>query len=223
LTDEGNSPVVARVVCIDDDTLIREGLRTLAKGVAIVGTFETVEEFLDARPVADVVLLDLSLGGTGRRAGLQGGAAVKAVAAQGYAVLLYTNERRREVLIGCLAAGARGVVHKAEPIVAVEAAAQSVAAGEVVVTDAIAGLVELANHRSAFASLTARELDVLRGRARGESFTSIGNRLFITPKTAQEYMANVTAKFGEYLRSHSPADLERHLGFAPGDLLDWSQ
>ena len=213
---------LARVAAIDDDTLIREGLRTLAHGIDIVATFETVEAFLDALPAVDVVLLDLSLAGTGR-AGLQGGLAVTAIAAHDYAVLLYTNERRCEVLIGCLAAGARGVVHKAEPITAVEAAVQSVAAGEVVVTDAIAGLVELANHRSAFASLTARERDVLRGRARGESFASIGSRLFITPKTAQEYMANVTGKFGEYLRSHSPADLERLLGFAPGDLLDWSQ
>jgi DNA-binding NarL/FixJ family response regulator len=211
-----------RAAAIDDDTLIREGLRILASSLDIVATYASAEEFLAECPNVDVVLLDLNLSGTGRTGGLQGGSAVGAIAGLPYRVLIYTNERRREVLVGCLAAGARGIVHKAEPIAAVEAAARAVAAGDVVITDAIAGLVELANHRGQLPTLTPRERDVLRGRARGESFTSIGARLFISPKTAQEYMTGVTAKFGDYLRSHSPADLERHLGFAPGDLLDWA-
>jgi DNA-binding NarL/FixJ family response regulator len=211
-----------RAAAIDDDTLIREGLRTLASSLDIVAAYPSAEDFLAEPPNVDVVLLDLNLRGTGRIGGLQGGHAVGAIASLPYRVLIYTNERRREVLVGCLAAGARGIVHKAEPIAAVEAAARAVAAGEVVITDAIAGLVELANHRGQLPSLTPRERDVLRGRARGESFTSIGARLFISPKTAQEYMTGVSAKFGDYLRSHSPADLERHLGFAPGDLLDWA-
>jgi DNA-binding NarL/FixJ family response regulator len=213
----------ARVALIDDDTLIREGLRGLAVDITLVGAYATAEAFLAERPAVDLVLLDLNLSGTGRTGGLQGGAAVNAIATVPYQVLIYTNERRREVLIGCLAAGARGIVHKAEPLSALEAAAHAAVAGEVVITEAIAGLVELANHRGRLPTLSPRERDVLRGRARGESFASIGGRLFISPKTAQEYMASVTAKFSGYLRSHSPADLEHHLGFAPGDLLDWSQ
>ena len=214
------SPV--RVAAIDDDTVIRDGLPRLATGLVFAAAFATVEAFLAGQPAVDVVLLDLNLGGTGRTGGLQGGAAVSAVAAAGFPVLIYTNERRREVLVGCLAAGALGVVHKAEPIAVLEAAATAVAGGEVVVTDAIAGLVELANSRGRLPTLSPRERDVLRGRARGESFASIGARLYISPKTAQEYMASVTGKFGDYLRSHSAADLEHQLGFAPGDLLDWA-
>jgi DNA-binding NarL/FixJ family response regulator len=214
------TPARIRVATIDDDTVIREGLPTLATGLDIVAGYPTAEGFLAEPPMVDVVLLDLNLSGTGRTGGLQGGAAVAAIAAASYQVLIYTNERRRQVLVGCLAAGARGVVHKAEPIAALEAAVTAVAAGEVVITDAIAGLVELANSRGRLPTLSPRERDVLRGRARGESFASIGGRLYISPKTAQEYMASVTGKFGDYLRSHSPADLEHHLGFAPGDLLD---
>jgi two-component system nitrate/nitrite response regulator NarL len=212
---------LVRVACIDDDTIIREGLPRLACGLDVVATFSAAEAFLDARPDVEVVLLDLNLAGTGRAGALQGGSAVAAIAAAAYRVLIYTNERRRHVLVGCLAAGARGVVHKAEPVAALEAAARAVRAGEVVVTDALAGLVELANSRGRLPSLSPRERDVLRGRARGESFGSIASRLYISPKTAQEYMAGVTAKFGDYLQVHSAADLERHLGFAPGDLLDW--
>jgi DNA-binding NarL/FixJ family response regulator len=214
------TPVPA-VVVIDDDTVIREGLPSLATRLHVVAAFPTVEAFLAVRPAVDLVLLDLSLAGAGRTGGLQGGAAVGRIAELDLPVLIYTNERRREVLVGCLAAGARGVVHKAEPILALETAAHAVVRGELVITDAIAGLVELASSRGGLPSLSPRERDVLRGRARGESFVSIGGRLYISPKTAQEYMAGVTAKFGDYLRSHSAADLERLLGFSPGDLLDW--
>ena len=221
MTSDGALPSL-RAAAIDDDTLIREGLGRLTTTLDIVATYATAEAFLSDAPAVDVVLLDLNLAGTGRTGGLQGGSAVAAVAAVPYRVLIYTNERRRQVLVGCLAAGASGVVHKAEPLAVLEAAAHAVAGGEVVITDAIAGLVELVNHRGQLPSLTPRERDVLRGRARGESFASIGGRLFISPKTAQEYMTAVTSKFGDYLHSHSPADLERHLGFAPGDLLDWA-
>jgi hypothetical protein len=44
--------------------------------------------------------------------------------------------------------------------------ARGVAASEVVITDAISGLVELANHRGQPPSLTPRERDVLRARVR---------------------------------------------------------
>jgi DNA-binding NarL/FixJ family response regulator len=211
-----------RVAVIDDDTLIREGLRTLAIGLDVVEVYPTVEGFLADRPTVDVVLLDLNLAGTGRMGGLQGARAVAAVAASSIAVLIYTNERRREVLVGCLSAGAHGVVHKAEPISAVEDAVRDIAAGEVVITDALAGLAELITRRGQMPQLTPREREVLRGRARGETFASIGGRLYITAKTAQEYMASTSRKFADYLQTHSAADLERHLGFAPGDLLDWS-
>ncbi len=219
MTEGRKSGERVTVAVIDDDTLIREGLRVLAREMLIVGVFDTAEHFLDAQPAADVVLLDLELGGAGRTQGLQGAPAVTRVS-RDYRVLLYTNERRREVLVGCLAAGARGIVHKSEPMSTLEDAVTNVAAGEIVITYAIAGLVELANDRGRIAQLTPRERDVLRHRARGESYSAIGRRLNIAPKTAQEYMAGVSAKFGDYLRAHSPADLETHLGIGHGDLLD---
>src|SRR5437764_1271573 len=115
MTMDGDSPSI-RVAAIDDDTLIREGLGRLTSTLDIVASYSTAEAFLHDRPAVEVVLLDLNLAGTGRTGGLQGGAAVAALAAVPYRVLIYTNERRREVLVGCLAAGARGIVHKAEPL-----------------------------------------------------------------------------------------------------------
>ena len=211
------------VASVDDDTLIREGVARLLTGLDVVATFARVEALLDARPVVDVVLLDLSIP-TALAASpvdiLQGVRGVAAVVQAGYRVLIYTNERRREVLAGCLAAGAQGVVHKSEPLPAIVEAARAVACGQIVITTALTGLAEVVQRRGRLAALSPRQLEVLHGRARGESFKSIGARLYIAPKTAEEYMSEVNRRFAEYLRDHSPADLERVLGVGPGDLLD---
>ncbi|MGW4807901.1 LuxR C-terminal-related transcriptional regulator [Kitasatospora sp. NPDC004272] len=217
--DPGAQPGT-RVAVVDDDTVIREGLPHLLPGVRVVLAVSSVEELLAARPETDAVLLDLVLTGTGRTGVRQGAAAVEAVARAGHRTLIYTNERRREVLVGCMAAGARGVVHKAEPLAALAAAVDEVAADRVVITQALVGLAELAERRGGLPSLTPRQREILSARARGEAFRSIAERLFIGKKTAEEHMAVVTAKFADFLRDHSPADLERELGLGPGDLLD---
>jgi two-component system nitrate/nitrite response regulator NarL len=209
-----------RVASIDDDTVIRRGLPVLLDHVEVVGSYPDTGEFLTAHIDVDVVLLDLVLTGTGRPGVVQGAAAIRALITASHRVLIYTNERRRAVLVACLAAGACGVVHKAEPISALEDAITTVASGEVVITQALVGLAELAERRGELPTLSARQRQVLSARARGEPFQSIADRLYISRKTAEEYMAAVTNKFAEFLRDHSAADLERHLGIAPGDVLD---
>ncbi|HEY5182560.1 MAG TPA: response regulator transcription factor [Dermatophilaceae bacterium] len=213
------------VASVDDDTLIREGVARLLTGLDVVATFPRVEALLEARPVVDVVLLDLSIPAalvSSPRDILQGISGVAAVVQAGYQVLIYTNECRREVLAGCLAAGAHGVVHKSEPLPAIVQAVREVADGQIVVTTALSGLAEVVQRRGSMARLSPRQFDVLRGRARGESFKSIAARLYIAPKTAEEYMSEVNRRFAEYLRDHSAADLERLLGVGPGDLMDRS-
>lgn len=208
-----------RVVSIDDDTVIRKGLPLLLEKAEVVGSFAEVEGFLAAAPEVDVVLLDLVLTGTGKSV-TQGAAAIRAITQAGYPVLIYTNERRRTVLVGCLASGASGVIHKAEAVTELEEAIRAVAHGEIVITQALVGLAELVERRGELSELSPRQRDVLSARARGEKFQSIADRLFISRKTAEGYMAEVNGKFAEFLRNHSPADLERYLGIAPGDVLE---
>lgn len=208
------------VAVVDDDTVIRQGLALMVPDVRVSGAYPDVAAFLAAAPPADVVVLDLGLRGTGSGRGVQGVDGVRAVADAGHRVLIYTNERRRAVLVRCLASGATGVIHKAEPMSSLGAAVRHVAAGGVWITPALTGLAEVAERRGAFPTLSPRQRQVLAGRARGETFTSIARRLYITPKTAEEHMAVVTQKFADYLRTHSPADLERHLGLEPPDLDD---
>ncbi len=209
----------ARVACIDDDTLIREGITRLLPKVTVVGAFRSVEAFLTESPDADVVLLDLWLSGPHQtRVGEQGLTAVRSVAAAGYRVLIYTNERRRHVLASCLGAGARGIIHKSESLDALSAAIDRVGSGAVVLTTALAGLAEVLQRKDAMPGLTPRQLEVLRARARGLSYKAIAAAMFLSPKTVEEYMAEVNRKFADYLQDHSPADLERLLGVGSGDL-----
>lgn len=208
------------VVVIDDDTIIREGAARLFDRTSVLGSYRDVEQFIADRPECDVVILDLNLHGTGSASGVHGAAAVRAVRAAGYRVLLYTNERRLLVLAGCLAAGASGIVHKAEPIDVLEAAVDEVCHGGTVLTVALAGLAEAVREHGQMPQISARQREVLSGRARGESFKSIGRRLFISERTAQDHMNRVYEVFGQYLESHSVADLERHLGIGIGDLID---
>jgi DNA-binding NarL/FixJ family response regulator len=210
-----------RVAAIDDNTIIRDSLCTLFPAWDVVGCFRDTEALLSARPQADVVIVDLNLAGTGPAPALQGPDAVREVAQAGYRVLVYTSEVRRTILVNCLAAGAQGIVHKAEPLQALGDAVGAVAAGQIVITQELTGLAELAERHEQLPDLSPREREVLAGRARGESFRSIARRLYITPQTATGYMNGVKDKFAAYLRDHSPADLEYYLGLEPAGLTDW--
>ena len=211
----------ARVCGVDDDTLIRDGLTALLRDHEVVSMFTDVGSFLAARPRCDVVLLDLHLSDSPHPRGRQGAQAIRDVREAGYTVLIYTNERRLPVLLGCLRAGASGISHKTEPLSDLSRAIARVAAGETVITTTLTGLAEMAQRRGELPSLSPRQVEVLSARARGEAYRAIASRLFLSQKTVEEYMAEVSKKFTDFLATHSPADLERALGVGPGDLLDW--
>lgn len=216
-------PVPLRLALVDDDTVMREGLPLLVPTVGTWVTYRDCDELLSARPDVDLILLDLHLHGAGRQGLVEGVGAVRLVVESGYPVCVHTNERRRAVLLGCLLAGARGVVHKAEPLPVLIDAIRRSASGETVMTQAMVGVAELADRREPFPTLTPRQREILAARARGEGYQSIASRMSIARRTAEEHWAAVAAKFTDFLRTHSPADLERLLGLEPGDLHDWNQ
>jgi DNA-binding NarL/FixJ family response regulator len=207
---------------IDAETSSRLGLPLLLTRVAFTGLYETTEQFLADPRGGAVVVMDLHLGGIGRSPARQRLDAVRAVVDAGYRVCVYTGERTNTVLVAALVAGASGIVHKAESMDQLADALNRVAAGETVVTSAVAGLAELADRRHLIPRLTLRQQQILSARARGEKFESIARRLFISKKVAEEHWAAIAAKFADFLHQHSAADLERLLGLDPGDLLDWS-
>ncbi|MEO7126345.1 MAG: LuxR C-terminal-related transcriptional regulator [Nakamurella sp.] len=196
-----------RLSVIDPNTLTRAGLPLVLTDFAIIGSFATVEAMLAARPRADITLLEV--GDAGFRA--EGG--VRSLSRAGYRVCLYTFEYRQAVIARYIAAGARGVVSKADPVDSLAGALSRIAAGGTAISE---------EFRAARVGdplpdkLTARQLQILAGRARGETFHSIARRLEISERTAQDHWSAVARRFEAFLRSHSPADLERSLGLDNG-------
>ena len=229
--DQDSSQVRPRVVVVDDETALRDGLPLLlAEAVEVVGVASAIEEFgkpeeLDKLSALspDVVVLDLKLNLDHPGAAppvIHGRQAIQLLAARGHRVLLYTNEGRRWVLAACLAAGAGGIAHKREPMIRLIDAIRIVAEGGRVVTTEVAGLADMVLRRVDLPNLPPRQLEVLKARARGESYRAIADRLSLAEKTVEKYISAVLATFTEYLQDHSVTDLARELGIDDGDLIN---
>lgn len=173
------------------------------------------------------MVLDLMLSTSMHARGVQQGPpAIEKLRKTGYLVCLYTDERRLLVLARCLAAGATGLARKSDSLSANQETFVRVAAGHTVVARSMVGLASLLNRRGALPGLTPRQTQVLNARARGEPWAVLARRLGISSKTAYDRLEAVSQKMVLYLQdvgldaNASPADVERVLGLAPGDLMD---
>ncbi|RLP91369.1 MULTISPECIES: response regulator transcription factor [unclassified Micromonospora] len=185
------------VLLVDDHPVVRAGVRGMLAGepdIEVVGESASAVEAVTAvravRP--DVVLMDL------RMPGVDGAAAtaeVLAVAPGTRVVVLTTYETDGDIL-RAVEAGAAGYllkdVSRAELVDAVRGAAR----GETVLAPSVAGRVlrQLRNPRPA--TLSPREVDVLRLVAQGLSNGEIGLRLHITEATVKTHLLRAFAKLG---------------------------
>jgi len=209
-----------RVVVIDDSTVIRGGFATVHPELEVCGAFVDVEEF-EAAPVdCDVVVLDLLLRGPGSTAAIkQGRSAIRTLRDLGFAVCLYTDERRPLVLALCLRAGAAGVVHKSDPTEVAVSAVRDIMMGRVAITQSLVGLTELLDRRDIRFDLSPRQRQVISARARGRHWFDIAATLFVSEDTAREHYQAACQKLRTYLQHVSPGDIERAMGLGPGDVL----
>lgn len=218
-------PVVA---VVDDAALTRRMFPTAFPRIEVAGTYASIDELLVGRPAVGLVVLDLMLATSMQADGvLQGPAAIRALIREGYdRICLYTDERRPLVLAHCLSAGASGIARKSDELEVSEEAFVRVAAGESVIARSMVELAEVLSRRGRLPALTARQSEVLAARSRGEKWEAIGRRLGISTDTARGHLENVMAKMVWYLHDvgldpdAAPADVERALGLAPGDLMD---
>jgi DNA-binding NarL/FixJ family response regulator len=190
-----------RIVVADDHPLFRGGVvRTLDEhgGFEILAEVGTASEAIaeTARLLPDVVLLDISMPGSGLAAAAEIGRQSPAVGM----VMLTVSEADDDVL-AALKAGARGYVLKgagAEELVRV---LLSVADGASYVSPALAArvLAAMQDRRSALESdpaedLSRREEAILRLVATGLSNKEIGRELDLQEKTIKHYMTNILQK-----------------------------
>jgi DNA-binding NarL/FixJ family response regulator len=148
----------------------------------------------------DIVIMDLTM------AGMDGAAATRELTRRRSAtrVLVLTMHDEEEYLIPLLDAGAAGYVVKSAASTDLLRALRAVARGETFVRpEAARVLAEGWKQRGAeddarvrYESLSARERSVFQLIAEGYSTSQIGERLFISAKTADTYRRRVNEKLG---------------------------
>jgi DNA-binding NarL/FixJ family response regulator len=196
---------VIRVLLADDHDLIRGGLRGLLQAtddVEVIGEAgdggAAVALARELRP--DVVVMDV------RMPGMDGIEATKLLAQEPEPprVLVLTTVDLDEYAYGALRAGAAAFLLKDTAADSLPRAVREVAAGETLVAPAVTRrLIERHIRRAPapttdrFASLTARELEVMRliarGRANAEIATELGG---LSEATVKTHVTRLLAKVG---------------------------
>jgi DNA-binding NarL/FixJ family response regulator len=200
-----------RVLLVDDDPLVRTGLRLMLGGapdLAVVGESADGSEVADAvsRLRPDVVLMDV------RMPVLDGISATRAIAAaQGRApaIIVLTTFDDDATVLAALRAGAAGFVVKHTPPEQIVELVRRAAAGEPVLSPSvIRTLIQHATgsrdaraerHRAArqrLAQLSERERDVARAVADGLANAEIAERLFMSVGTVKAHISSALNKLG---------------------------
>lgn len=195
------------VLIVDDQTLVRQGIRSLlelADGIEVAGEaadgIEALERIESLAP--DVVLLDL------RMPRLDGIGVLEALRERVDAppCLILTTFDDDAALLAGLSAGAKGYLLKDVSLAHLTEAIEALATGRTMITPALTervlrGLRGLAGARSdahgvAPEPLTERETEVLRLMAGGYSNKEIAGALDVAEGTIKNHVSSVLAKLG---------------------------
>jgi len=195
--------VTIRVAIVDDDELIRVGLRAILAAqpdIEVVGEASDGAQVLDvvARTRPDVLLVDVRMPDID---GIQATRHLLAASAEPPRVLVITTFENDEYVYAALRAGASGfLLKRARPAQIVEAV-RVVAAGESLLFPAairrLAGAYgQPAGDELRSAKLTEREADVLALMAAGRSNAEIADDLVVSVETVKTHVGNVLSKLG---------------------------
>lgn len=194
-----------RVALIDDQTLVREGIRgllQLSDRVEVVAEGTDGSEALDiaGQHVPDVILMDMRMP---QMNGAEATRALRDAGVQTPVIILTTFDDHDQVLQG-IAAGARGYLLKDVSLESLIEAIESVAAGETMIQPGVteALLRGLSRRPADFSSselpetLTPREIEVIRLMAGGYSNREIARALHKSEGTIKNQVSSILAKLG---------------------------
>ena len=201
-----------RVLVVDDQQLVREGIASLLgiqPGIEVVGMAATGKEAIEraAALVPDVVLMDV------RMPELDGVAAVAVLRSRTPAcrVVMLTTFDDEEYVVQALRAGAAGYLLKDLPAAELAEAVRLVHAGVTQLDRAAAGHVAAAlsaHPATSTDALTSREAEVLRLVAGGATNREIAARLYLSEGTVKNHISRILGRLG--LRDRTQAAIYAH-------------
>ncbi|MCI0550549.1 MAG: response regulator transcription factor [Anaerolineae bacterium] len=212
---------MVRVLVVDDQQLIRDGIASLLSiqdGVEVVGTAADGQSAIEQAEALspDVILMDV-------RMPVMDGVTATTLIRNRFPtcqVLMLTTFDDEEYIIKALRAGARGYLLKDIPIADLAQAVRLTHAGIYQLDPAVAGKLvdalspvsdEIPKTKRVEAlpfpanSLTNREIEVLRLIAVGSTNREIASQLFISEGTVKNHISNILTRLG--LRDRTQAAL----------------
>ena len=200
------SPAAVRVLIVDDDKLMRAGLRAVFsadEGIEVIGEAGDGRAGIDSarRLRPDIVLMDVRMpeldGITATRELLQASPELR--------VVIVTTFEDDDYVFGALAAGASGFLLKRTGPEELIEAIHTVAAGEALLSPSVTRRViermardpgVTTNGERRLEELTAREREVLELIARGLTNAEIASELVIEESTVKTHVKRVLMKLG---------------------------
>lgn len=203
---------MTRVVVVDDQTLVRQGIRSLlaVAGIDVIGEAEdghtAIELIQSTEP--DVVLLDVRMP---RFDGLWTLRRLRELEST-VPVLVLTTFDDDDVILDAIQAGARGYILKDVTLDQLTQAVTTLAAGNTLISPAITERViravrsgDILPDRDALPAqeLTDREIEILRLVAQGYGNRQIADALFLAEGTVKNHLSSILTKLGTRDRTNA--------------------
>lgn len=187
--------MTVKIMLVDDHPLVRDGLRARLEAMP---QFEVVAEAAGAlealeqarQRAVDLVLMDINMRGSN---GIEATAQFR-LQFPAIAVLILSMHDKLEYVSQAMQAGARGYVLKDAPGKDIVVAIETVMSGGIYYSAALAR--QLAKPEAQDAQLTAREHQVLRHIADGQSNKQIARELDLSVRTVETHRLNIKRKLG---------------------------
>jgi DNA-binding NarL/FixJ family response regulator len=207
-SDAATTPAVIRVVLVDDEALVRTGLRLILGGDRSIEIVGEAADGIDAagvvgRTTPDVVLMDIRMP---RQNGLD---ATQSLLAQqpDLKIIVLTTFDTDDMVLSALRFGASGFLLKDTPPQELVDAVRQVAEGRSILSpsvtnqliDAVArgpAVAERTAARELLAALTDREREIAMEIARGQSNSQIAEALHLSVATVKTHIGRVFDKLG---------------------------
>lgn len=201
-------PDSIRVLLVDDQALLREGLRLmfeLSEGVVVVGEASNGQQAVDfvTQTAVDVILMDVQMP---QMNGVEATRLIREQYPDTQVIILTTFDNDEYVFDG-LRAGAIGYLLKDASSDTVLEAVRAAARGETLLDPSVANKVirefnklsgtearRAAANAQLVAPLTDRELDVLDQLIEGKSNRAIAEALFLSEGTVKNYVSSILSK-----------------------------